>query len=197
MEMKRVVATVVGAAVALAAPVGVWAEETCFEGNHEQGMLEFSGAVEGSGFTGTFGRFSVTYCMPEGKPVEGSIEVLVELASADSGNGDRDVALKSEEFFAVEQHPQAEWTSGQIARDEDGYVAEGDLVLKGIRALQAIRFTLAPDGDGLVARGRFVMSGSAEVDRQRFEVGTGEFADPEFVRNRVDVVFKVRLEAGD
>lgn len=181
----------------LAAPAGVWAAETCFTGNQENGKLEFSGAVEGSGFTGTFGRFSVTYCMPGDKPAEGSIEVQVEPASADTGNGDRDEALKGEEFFAVEQHPRAEWTSSAIACDGDGYVAEGELALKGIRAGQAIRFTLDPDGEGLVARGAFVMSGAAEVDRQRFEVGTGEFADPEFVRNRVDVAFEVRLAAGD
>ena len=37
------------------------------------------------------------------------------------------------------------------------------------------------------------MQGGAEVDRQRFDVGTGEFADPEFVRNRVDVAFEVLL----
>lgn len=197
MEMKCVIATLVGAAIVLADPAGARADETCFEGNHDQGKLEFSGAVEGSGFTGAFGKFSVTYCMPAGQPAEGAIEVQVELASADSGNNDRDQTLKGAEFFAVEQHPRADWASSKIARDGDAYVADGELTLKGIRAGQAIRFTLVPDGNGLVARGAFVMSGAAEVDRQRFEVGTGEFADPEFVRNRVDVTFEVRLAAGD
>lgn len=200
MEMKYITAATVAAILAAttvqAAPTAAIADETCFTGDHAQGTLEFSGAVEGSGFSGTFGEFSVTYCMPDGKPADGRIEVQVELASADSGNRERDEALKGEEFFAVEQHPRAEWSSSAITCDGDGYVAEGELMLKGIRAGQAIRFTLAPDGDGLVARGEFVMSGAAEVDRQRFEVGTGEFADPEFVRNRVDVDFEVRLAAG-
>jgi hypothetical protein len=48
-----------------------------------------------------------------------------------------------------------------------------------------------------MARGGFTLAGSADVDRQRFDVGTGEFADPEFVRNRVDVAFEVRLTSAD
>lgn len=165
----------------------------CYAGGHESGTLEFSGAVEGSGFTGSFGEFSVTYCMADGDPAAGEIEVQVELASADTNNRERDQALKGEEFFAVEQYPRSSWRSLSIERDGDGYTADGELELKGVCAGQAIRFTLEPDGGAIVARGEFTMLGSAEVNRQRFDVGTGEFADPEFVRNRVDVSFEVLL----
>jgi len=168
----------------------------CYAGSQSSGTLEFSGAVEGSGFSGSFGEFSVRYCMVDGNPAAGEIEVSVELASADTDNRERDQALKGEEFFAVESHPRASWTSVSIARDGAGYAAEGELELKGIRAGQPIRFTLEPEGDALVARGGFTMQGGAEVDRQRFDVGTGEFADPEFVRNRVDVSFEVSLVTG-
>ncbi len=45
----------------------------------------------------------------------------------------------------------------------------------------------------LAARGQFIMSGDAGVDCRRFDVGRGEFAVPEFVRNRVVVEFGVAL----
>src|SRR6056297_865823 len=183
------------AIVMLAASSSIAAEQTCFVGSHETGELAFSGAVEGTGFTGRFGEFSVKYCMPESGPADGRINVRVQLSSADTENRERDDTLKGEAFFAVEQYPEAVWISRSIATEGKGYVADGALDLKGIKASQAINFTLTPDGDDLLASGEFSMRGDAEVDRSRFDVGTGEFADPEFVRNRVDVNFEIRLRA--
>jgi polyisoprenoid-binding protein YceI len=171
------------------------ASSSCFIGGSDSGTLEFSGAVEDTEFIGSFGQFSVEYCLDDDeRPETGRISVVVVLASADSDNADRDETLMGPEFFGVDTHPEANWRSTAIEVDGDAYRADGELTLKAITRPQAIRFTLSPDDEQLVARGRFTMSGSADVDRQRFEVGTGEFADPEFVRNRVDVEFEVRLE---
>lgn len=184
-------------ALLLALSGGVAAMQECFRGGAETGELTFSGAVEGTGFIGRFGEFSVDYCMPESGPADGRIEVRVQLSSADTENRERDETLKGKAFFAVEQYPEAVWTSRSISPRADGYVAEGQLELKGIGAPQTVNFTLTPDGDDLLASGEFTMRGDAEVDRSRFDVGTGEFADPEFVRNRVDVRFEIRLMAQD
>jgi polyisoprenoid-binding protein YceI len=201
MEMKLTPRIRAGTALALAlAFAAVTAEqesasETCYQGGAEQGgQLEFRGAVDGTGFSGRFEAFSVRYCMPVGKPEAGAIEVQVELASADSRNRDRDEALLGEEFFDVDEFPLSTWTSSAIERVETGYRADGELDLKGVRAKQAIVFELTPDGESIRARGRFVLDGSAEVDRQRFAVGTGEFADPEFVRDRIELAFEVELQ---
>ena len=186
------------AALALLFAVSTLSAETnCFVGGAGTGELVFEGAVEGTGFTGRFAAFDVEYCVPADGPAAEAIRVGVDLASADTDNDDRDPTLKGPEFFAVEQHPRAEWRSGAIERDRGGYRAEGELTLKGITKAQPIRFTLTPAGDALVAAGAFTLSGASEVDRQRFEIGTGEFADPEFVRNRVDVRFEVRLSSAD
>ena len=193
MEKTTVIAAALVAASLPASAASAEPGDGCYTGGHETGVLEFAGAVEGSGFTGSFGEFAVNYCMADEDPVDGRIEVSVELASADTDNRERDQTLKGEEFFAVEQYPRATWNSFAVARDGGGYIADGELKLKGVRKAQTIRFTLEPDGQALVARGEFTMQGGAEVDRQRFNVGTGEFADPEFVRNRVDVSFEVLL----
>lgn len=183
-------------AVALiSAPDSGLAEERCYAGDASSGSLAFMGAVEGTGFTGRFGEFSVEYCMPAGAPVDGRIETRISLGSADTDNSDRDEALLGAAFFDVDEFPESVWTSHSICAAEsgDGFTAAGELRLKGIKADQAIRFTLSPDGGALVASGDFTLAGAAEVDRQRFDVGTGEFADPEFVRNRVDLSFEIRL----
>ncbi|MCA1780084.1 MAG: YceI family protein [Xanthomonadaceae bacterium] len=188
-----------------AGPIGGLAQEhdrVCFKGDQDSGELRFSGAVEGSGFTGRFGSFEVHYCMPGGQPDNGDIRVTVDLSSADSDNRDRDQTLLDEEFFAVGQYPVAVWTSCRIepagdpqGSQQDGaeFIAQGRLELKGVAALQAVRFTLRVDGEDLRVSGGFVMQGESEIDRQRFRIGTGEFADPEFIRNRVDVAFEIEL----
>lgn len=169
--------------------------ESCYSGGGESGFLEFRGAVEGSGFTGRFGDFDVRYCMADGAPADGSIDVAVRLASAESGNNDRDETLIGPEFFHVERFPEATWSSTALRAAGDGYEADGELTLRDITAEQSIVFRLAPDGEALVAAGEFTMGGSSEIERLRFDIGTGEFADPEFVRNRVDVRFEVRLDS--
>ncbi|MGK7295985.1 MAG: YceI family protein [Candidatus Wenzhouxiangella sp. M2_3B_020] len=172
------------------------ADEACFSGGGDSGFLEFSGAVEGTGFTGRFADFSVEYCFPGSEPAAGGIRVEVVLESADTDNRDRDQTLMGPEFFAVDEYPRARWRSTRVERADDGYRGRGELTLKGITRDQPIRFTLEPDGADYRARGEFTLAGSADVDRQRFDVGTGDFADPEFVRNRVDVRFDVALERG-
>ncbi len=182
-------------ATALLLFAGSAGAENCYSGGSDSGFLEFRGAVEGSGFTGRFGDFEVRYCMTEGGPADGSIDVAVRLASAESGNNDRDETLIGPEFFHVERFPEATWSSTALRAAGDAYEADGELTLRDITADQSIVFRLVPDGEGLVAAGEFTMAGSSEIERLRFDIGTGEFADPEFVRNRVDVRFEVRLDS--
>ena len=181
----------VGGFVLLTAPAV--AAELCYSGNQDSGELSFASAVEGSSFSGGFGEFEVRYCMAENRPENGEIHVLVETGSADTDNADRDEALLGPEFFDVAQFPQSTWASQSIQASEQGYRADGILNLRGIQAPVSIGYSITPDGEALQINGRFQMSGSAEINRQDFSVGTGEFADPEFVRNRVDVNFTLEL----
>ena len=180
-------------AIALLLNGKVHAAEHCYIGNQDNGELNFASAVEGSSFSGHFAVFEVRYCMPENQPENGEINVRVETGSADSDNADRDEALLGPEFFDVEQFPVSSWVSRSIQALEEGYRADGRLELRGIQAPVSIDYVIAADGDRLQISGQFQMSGSAEINRQDFSVGTGEFADPEFVRNRVDVDFSVEL----
>ena len=186
-------ASALAATLLLAAPAP--AQQRCYTGGAPSGELTFAGAVEDTGFTGRFGEFSVRYCLAGEAPEDHQIRVTVRLDSADSDNRDRDETLKGPQFFAVERHPQAVWESSGVRREGGEYVADGELTLKGITAPRAIRYELTPDGKAIFARGRFTMTGGTRIDRQRFDVGTGDFADPDFVRNEVVVEFEVTLSA--
>jgi polyisoprenoid-binding protein YceI len=166
------------------------ASSECWTGGQEAGELRFAGAVEGESFFGQFERFSVEVCRPMGADWTASEwTVQVETASADTRNRDRDETLHGPEFFAVDEFPTARWHSTRVIEQGPGLAVEGELALRGFTAPQRVLIEISPDGEAIEVRG------SAEILRLEFGVGQGEFEDPEFVRNRVDLDFDLRLQA--
>ena len=160
----------------------------CFRADQDDGRIEFIGVAEGSRFTGEFGEFTVTLCMDERDLATAGIDVEIAMASADTGNEDRDSELLGENFFNVEQFPKATWESGDIRAEGNGMLADGKLTMRGMTGKQPVRLEL-PDGNPPV------LSGSAEIIRLKWDVGIGEdFEDTDFIRNRVDLAFELRLQ---
>jgi len=163
----------------------------CYRADSDSGRLEFTGVAEGNAFTGAFGEFEVSLCM-DGRDLGGAdIEVVIRTASADTGNRQRDSELLGENFFYVEQYPEATWKSGTIQAGDRDFVAEGELTLRGITADQPVRLSLSADAPP-------VLSGSAEILRLDWNVGTGDedLEDTDFIRNRVDLAFELQLRPG-
>ncbi|QOC23302.1 YceI family protein [Wenzhouxiangella sp. AB-CW3] len=184
---KTIIITLISAAAMLATTV-VQADESCYTAGQENGELRFSGVAEGSPFRGKFGEFSVRLCLPGDDLTAADIEVTVQTGSADVGNRDGNQALKDDEFFAVDRFPEARWVSTEIARDGDDYLAEGSLSIKSLESTQSVTLSLQSDGESRV------LSGSAEIMRLDWEVGTGEFEDTDFIRDRVDLRFDLQLQ---
>ena len=55
---------------------------------------------------GGFNDFAGTFSIDGGDPAASSAEVTIEAASIDTRNPDRDGHLKSNDFFAMDDHPQ-------------------------------------------------------------------------------------------
>ena len=112
------------------------------------------------------------------------IRVTVDLASADSGDAQRDESLKGNDFFDIAVHPQAIFTSTRIRSiGGDRYEAAGDLRLKGVSRPVTLRFTLKITGD------RARVTGTTRLDRTRFRVGLGEWAATDAIAAAVPVDF--------
>ncbi len=161
--------------------------EQCYRGDADSGELEFRGVAEGSRFTGRFRSFEVRLCLKDQSPETATIEVNVETGSATVGNRQGDAALVDEDLFAVEQFPEATWSSSEIEADDDGFLAAGELSLRGVSASQPVSL-LFEFGEGSLK-----LSGSAEILRLEYGVGQGEFDDPDFIRDRVDLSFELML----
>lgn len=172
-------------------PLQAIADQTCYRADGSSGELNFRGEVEGTGFSGFFEDFEVRLCMEVEQLETAEIEVRVQMAAATVGNRQGDEALRGQYMFAVNQFPEAVWRSGSIAASDDGYLAQGQLSLRDISAEQPVNLKLEREGDALW------LSGTAEVLRLDFNVGLGEFEDPDFVGNRIDLRFELELEPTD
>ena len=92
------------------------------------------------------------------------------------------------EWFDVENHPEAFYRATDfVATQDDRYIANGQLIIKGFAAPVPLTFTVGADGD------QRILSGSANLLRLDVGVGTGEWEDTTWVSNEVTV--DVRVDA--
>jgi polyisoprenoid-binding protein YceI len=93
--------------------------------------LTFKGSYQKEAFNGSFKKFESTIAYDAADPSKSKFDVTVDLASADTGNGDRDESLKGGDFFAAAKFPKAHFTTASFAKAADGSVeAKGSLTIR-------------------------------------------------------------------
>jgi len=149
--------------------------------------LSFATKYDGMVFSGRFPDFQTRLNFDPDDLANARLDVTIPLASAVTGNNDRDSTLKTGDFFNIAQFAQAHYSATSF-RDLGGgtYAADGVLQLKGIERPVTLTFTWTP---GTPA----VLTGSASVQRLDFDVGINDWADTRTIPNEVSIATKVRL----
>jgi len=129
-------------------------------------------------------------------PAEGSVEVIIQMASIDTDNADRDKHLKSADFFDVEKYPVMKFQSKKVIPGEDDtFKLIGDLTIKDVTR----EVTLDGEFNGMIndARGNTRAGFSAEttINRQDFNVAwDNKLQDGSLVvSNDVNIVLELEL----
>ena len=152
--------------------------------------LGFTGLLTGGTFQGSFTRFQPEITFDPADLAGSRFRVVVETASADTRDGDRDAILKGPEFFAVERWPKATFEATKFAAAGPGrYTAQGRLTLRDATRDVAVTFTFQPAADGRTA----TLAGGTRVNRLDFGVGQGEWRDTQMVGNEVKISFDLLL----
>src|SRR5690606_12243430 len=126
------------------------AEYTQAEGS----TLAFASRYDGELFTGRFQDFNTRLRFDPADPAAGRLDVMIGLASAVTGNADRDSTLRTAEFFDIGRHAQARYTATGFRKLADGqYAADGTLELRGISKPVTLTFEWGQDGDRPVLTG--------------------------------------------
>jgi polyisoprenoid-binding protein YceI len=119
---------------------------------------------------GRFSDFAGTIEIGE-NPLESSVVVTIQTASADTRDEQRDGHLRSADFFDSENWPTMTYKSRSVQPIGKGrYVVEGDLTIKDITRPVPLDLTFEGGGSDPWGGVRIGFSASAELDRDAFEI---------------------------
>ena len=108
--------------------------------------------------------------------------VLIDLASATTGDKQRDQALPDKDWFDTAHFPQARFVSTAIRRTGgNSYVATGNLTIRGVTKVVSLPFTLTVAGNNARARGHL------QLVRSAFGIGQGTWSTGQWVALEVGV----------
>ncbi len=167
------------------------AASDAWQGDQDAGSLQFVATQAGAKFTGGFRKFTVRFDFEPTGPAGGSLDVTVDLKSADTADAERDGILKGAEFFWTDRHPQARFHASRFRREGERWRVDGELSLRGIAQPVTVLFTL----DGQPRQPG--MKGTATLRRLDFGVGQGEWATTEWIGDEVEVRFDLELNPAD
>jgi polyisoprenoid-binding protein YceI len=131
--------------------------------------------LEAAAFWGRFNDISGQLAIDAKDLEHSSIAVTIRTDSVDTGNDDRDKHLRSQDFFAATEFPEATFASTKIeAAGADRYRVTGDLELRGTK--KSITFEAVHTGTAEVSKRFGKRSGyeaTFEIDRTDFGISYG------------------------
>jgi len=132
--------------------------------------LGFTTSWGGEPISGRFDRFTADIVFGPEALKASSVRVSIDLASAVTGDAQRDQSLPAADWFDAATHPDAIFTATRFEKTGEGrFIAHGRLSLRGVTRPLDLPFKLRIEGD------KAHMSGVTTIDRTVFGVGQGEW----------------------
>ena len=179
------VATVAGLLLGTPAFAADW---TLAAGN---GTLGFSGTQTGKTFEGHFTKYDGTISFDPAKPESGHAKITIDMASATTGDAQRDGALPGHDWFDVKTFPTAVFEVKDFkAKGGNAFDAEGTLTIKGVSKSVTLPLTIETTGTTLHAKGHLPLV------RSVFNVGLGPWSTGQWVALEVGVDVDVTAKGG-
>lgn len=164
--------------------------------NYEKSTIRFIGDQAGAEFEGEWKGWQAEIRFSEDQLQHSAFDVTVDTREVSTGDADRDSTLADADWFDSENHPYAYYRAGNFSTKQGGYVARGQLIIKGLTSPVALDFTVQENGNQRILESSGeprLLIGQALLDRLALGVGTGEWEDTTWVGQEVTV--KVRVEA--
>jgi polyisoprenoid-binding protein YceI len=176
------------ASSALAAP----AAAPCYTLDSDRSVLRFVAEQMGAKFEGSFRRFQAKIAFSPDDLATSRFDVIVDPASADTQEEQRDATLHGPDFFDVEHFRSANFVTTAFRKLEAGnFEATGKLTLRDVTRDVKIIFSFTTRKEGGTEVGYLV--GNSSLKRLDFGIGRGDYADTEAVGDDVEVKFNLRL----
>ncbi|WP_426700766.1 YceI family protein [Rhodanobacter sp. Col0626] len=149
--------------------------------------LGFSTTFQGESFDGQFGQWTAAISYDNANLASSKFDVEVTLASAKTGDNDRDTALPGANFFDVAKFPKARFVTTGFRKSGARVIADGNLTLRGTTKPMSLDVAFKPQGSGAT------LDVAGTVKRLDFGVGTGDYADTSVIGGDVKITAHLQL----
>jgi polyisoprenoid-binding protein YceI len=144
--------------------------------------------------SGGFNEFSGTIVYDEKDLTKSSVNVTIKTASINTQNERRDNHLRSADFFDAANDSVISFVSKSVKKDKDGYIAVGDLTIRGVTKEIELPFQIL--GVRKDARGaRMGVEASLTIDRFDYGVKWDRALDDGSLVVGKDVQINLAVEA--
>ncbi|TAJ94032.1 MAG: hypothetical protein EPO31_07590 [Gammaproteobacteria bacterium] len=161
-----------------------------------ESRLGFEGDYSGSGFSGQFPRFTAVINFDPDHLEDSGFNVTVDTTSVTTFNADWDSNLGTKDWFDFGSYPNATYVTHSFRNLGPGqFAALGTLDLKGHQKEVELRFQWTTNAEGqTLLEGQAKLLGDAEVNRQDFRIGDGEWYENSTVGYKVMVKVSLLLQ---
>jgi polyisoprenoid-binding protein YceI len=149
--------------------------------------LGFTGTMANLPFDGRFQRWRATISFDPAHPESGHARVAIDMASAVTGDKQKDAALPQSDWFDVKTFPEAvlEVQSFRAKGTPSSYDAIATLTMRGVKKDLTMPLSIEIRGDTLHAKG------GVSLLRSDFGVGQGQWTSAQWVALEVATAFDV------
>ena len=97
---------------------------------------------------------------------DSGVEVVIDAATINTDNQDRDNHLRSADFLDVENHPTIVFKSTKVEKGDDGFMVTGDLTMRGVTKQVSFPFEMSGPIKDPFGMMRLGIEGSLAIDRR-------------------------------
>ena len=120
---------------------------------------------------GSFNEFEGTGFFDADRPENSHLELVIQAASIDTRNADRDGHLRSNDFFDMDQYPQITFRSSSVEQSGEGeYRVTGDLTIKGVTKPVTVDFDYTGVAVDPFGNQRLGLEGTTTINRKEWGV---------------------------
>ena len=120
---------------------------------------------------GSFNEFAGAGYFDAEDPSRSHLELTIQAQSIDTRNADRDGHLRSNDFFAMDEHPEIRFASTAVeAVDATTYRVTGDLTIKGVTKPVTVDFAFEGAATDPFGNHRIGLEGRTTINRKDWGV---------------------------
>ena len=120
---------------------------------------------------GSFNEFTGIVHIDGDEPTKSTASVSIKASSIDTRNADRDGHLRSNDFLAMDEHPEITFASTGIEQTGDtSFEVTGDLTIKGVTRSITIPFEFEGTAKDPFGNDRIGFEGSTTINRKDYGV---------------------------